>query len=490
MSKNQLSDKSVVNKKDRNLIAWYTLAFMCFSSQWSFGNIMNGFVYFNGIQVIFSWIILFILFFIPYAMMVGELGSTFKNLGGGVASWIQETSNARLAYFAGWTYWAVHVSYTASKGSAGLKAFSWLIFRNAETYDNMPTIWIQFATLVVFLFFCWIASRGINPLKQLTTLAGTSMFFMSLLFILMMFAAPSIRPNNEFLSLDFSWDNMIPEININYITNLSILVFAIGGVEKISPYVNNMKGDASREFPRSMMLCALMVGISAFLGTIAIGLMFDPVEINQNFDAYQANGAYWAFQKLGEYYGVGNLFLMIYAACNLIGQFSTLVLSIDAPLRMLLDDPVVSQYIPHKLLKKNDRGVYTNGIIMVAVLCSTIILSQIFVPGAATVMRQLTKLNSIMMPMRFLWVFVAYFMLKRSSKTFHVGYKFTKNKKLGMFFAGLCFFITLSACLTGIYDKDPFQVLLNIVTPFIMIALGLILPAVRRHEDRQLAQSK
>lgn len=100
---------------------------------------------------------------------------------------------------------------------------------------------------------------------------------------------------------------------------------------------------------------------------------------------------------------------------------------------MLLDDPVVSQFIPHKLLKKNDRGVYINGIIMMAVLCSTIILSQVFVPGATTVMRQLTKLNSIMMPMRFLWVFVAYFMLKRSTKKFHAGFKFTKNKKVGMF---------------------------------------------------------
>ncbi|WP_419775475.1 APC family permease [Ignavigranum ruoffiae] len=483
-------NKSSVAKKDRNLIAWYTLAFMCFSSQWSFGNIMNGFVYFNGLQVIFSWSLLFILYFIPYALMVGELGSTFKDLGGGVSSWIQETSTPLLAYYAGWTYWAVHVSYTASKGSGGLKALSWLVFRNAETYDNMPTIWVQLATLVVFLFFCWVASRGLKPLKQLTTLAGSSMFFMSLLFILMMFAAPNIRPDNSYLNLDFSWNNMIPAFDLKYLTSLSILVFAIGGVEKISPYVNNMKGDASKEFPKSMMLCALMVAISAFLGTIAIGLMFDPVEVNQNFDAYQANGSYWAFQKLGEYYGVGNLFMMIYAACNLIGQFSTLVLSIDAPLRMLLDDPVVSQYIPHGLLKKNKHGVYINGIYMVAILCGMIILSQVFVPGAATVMRQLTKLNSIMMPMRFLWVFVAYFLLKQSSKKFHAGFKFTKRKKLGMFFASLCFLITFIACLTGIYDPDPFQIFLNIITPFVMVSLGLILPAIRRKEDRMISTNK
>ena len=73
-------------------IPWYTLAFMAFSTVWGFGNVLNGFVYFNGIQVIFSWILMFALYFVPYALMVGELGSAFKHSGGGVSSWIHETS--------------------------------------------------------------------------------------------------------------------------------------------------------------------------------------------------------------------------------------------------------------------------------------------------------------------------------------------------------------------------------------------------------------
>ena len=67
-------------------ISWPVLAFMAFSTVWGFGNITNGFVYFNGPQVIFSWILMFALYFIPYALMVGELGSAFKNEGGGVSS--------------------------------------------------------------------------------------------------------------------------------------------------------------------------------------------------------------------------------------------------------------------------------------------------------------------------------------------------------------------------------------------------------------------
>ncbi len=217
---------------DKKKITWQALAFMAFSTVWGFGNVTNGFVYFNGIQVTLSWILMFALYFVPYALMVGELGSAFKNEGGGVSSWLNKTMGAKVAYYAGFTYWACHITYIASKGSGSLKALSWAIFRNAETYDSLPTLGVQLATLAVFLLGCFIASRGLNPLKKLLTLAGTTMFVMSLLYIVMMFAAPAINPGATFVSMDLSMKSLIPNFNVAYFTSLSILVFAVGGCEK------------------------------------------------------------------------------------------------------------------------------------------------------------------------------------------------------------------------------------------------------------------
>ena len=322
-------------------ILWYNLAFMAFSTVWGFGNVLNGFVYFNGLQVIFSWVLMFALYFVPYALMVGELGSAFKDSGGGVSSWIHETIGSKSAYYAGWTYWACHITYIASKASGGLKALSqatsWAFMPSGQDwYDGMDTVVVQALTMVVFLFFCWIASRGLNPLKKLTTLAGTSMFIMSILYIIMMFAAPVINPDGGFQSLDFSWENIIPQFNVNYFTSLGILVFAVGGCEKISPYVNKVK-DPAKGFPKGMIALAIMVMVCAILGTVAMGMMFNVNDVMANQDAYISNGAYWAFEKLGAYYGIGDSLKIIYSICNAIGQFSTLVLSIDAPLRMSAD---------------------------------------------------------------------------------------------------------------------------------------------------------
>ena len=466
-------------------IVWYNLAFMAFSTVWGFGNVLNGFVYFNGIQVIFSWILMFALYFVPYALMVGELGSAFKDSGGGVSSWINETMCPKIAYYAGWTYWACHVTYIASKGSGGLKALSWAIFRNAETYDTLPTLYVQLATLAVFLFFCWVASRGLNPLKKLTTLAGSSMFVMSILYIVMMFAAPIINPNGGYLTPDFSWDNIIPQFNVQYFTSLSILVFAVGGCEKISPYVNKVE-NPSKGFPKGMIALAVMVVVCAILGTIAMGMMFDPTVINgstESFNSYVSNGSYWAFQKLGEYYHVGDLLLIIYALCNMIGQFSTLVLSIDAPLRMLLDNEQAREFIPTKLLKQNKYGAYINGIWMVIILSGSIILIQTFVPNAAAVLAQLNKLNSVTMPMRYLWVFAAYIALRKGIEKFNPEYRFAKSQGVAYFFGFWCFIVTAACCILGMYvPGDIGSTLLNVITPIVLTLLGIILPIIKKYE--------
>ena len=159
-------------KSDAKKMLWPTLAMMAFSTVWSFGNVVNGYVYFDGTKVVFSWVLMFLLYFVPYALMVGELGATFKNANGGVSSWVNATMGAKWAYYAGWTYWACHVVYISSKGTGGLRAMAWGIFGNTKWYDGLPTAWTQLATLVVFLFFCWVTSKGIPVLKSLATIAG------------------------------------------------------------------------------------------------------------------------------------------------------------------------------------------------------------------------------------------------------------------------------------------------------------------------------
>ncbi|WP_252232603.1 amino acid permease [Clostridium sp. ZBS15] len=465
-------------KKDKQIM-WYTLAFMAFSAVWGFGNVINGFSEYDGLKAIVSWIIIFAIYFIPYALMVGELGSAFKDCGGGVSSWINETIGPKLAYYAGWTYWVVHMPYISQKPSGFIIASSWAIFQDNRISAMNPKM-LQLACLVVFLVGMYIASKGLNPLKKLSALAGTSMFVMSILFIVLMVAAPSIT-DAKLNTIDWSFKTFMPTFDTKFFTNLAILVFAVGGCEKISPYVNEMK-DPEKGFSKGMIALAIMVAVCAILGTVSLGMMFDSNNVPNDL---MTNGAYYAFQKLGEYYHLGNFFVIIYAITNLIGQFAVLIISIDAPLRMLLDS-ADKNFIPEKMFIKNKNGAYTNGHKLILIIVSIlIIVPAIGIKNVDDLVKWLVKLNAVCMPLRYLWVFIAYIALKKAGEKFNREYYFVKNNTIGIILGAWCFVFTAFACISGMYSTDIFKLILNIITPFILIGLGIIMPYIAKKNNRQ-----
>lgn len=470
-----------MENQKKNLL-WYNLAMMAFVSVWAFGNIVNNFAN-QGLTVIVSWILIIGLYFVPYALMVGELGSVFKESKGGVSSWIRGTFGTTLAYFAGWTYWVVHIPYLAQKPQAALIALGWTVKQDGNFIKDMNPMTAQLLTLAVFLLFLWIASRGITSLKVIGTIAGTSVFVMSLLYVVLMLAAPAIRGIQP-AAVDFSIKKLVPNVNFSYFTTLSMLIFAVGGSEKISPYVNNMKKPI-KDFPKGMIALATMVAISALLGSIAMSMMFDANNIPSDL---KMNGQYYAFQILGEYYGVGKLFIVIYALANLLAQISALVFSIDAPLKVLLADGD-KNFIPKALTKTNKYGAPINGYIMTAVLVGIlIIVPALGIGDMNSLFDWLLQLNSVVMPMRYLWVFLAFIGLKKAADKYKSEYKFVKNDKFAMIIGIWCFVFTAFACIMGMFPNNIeafsgqwwFQVSLNVVTPFILIGLGFILPIIAK----------
>ena len=334
----------------------------------------------------------------------------------------------------------------------------------------MNTVVLQLACLVIFIIGMYIASKGLNPLKKLSALAGTSMFIMSILFIVLMIAAPAIT-DASLNSIDWSLKSFMPTFDVKFFTSLSILVFAVGGCEKISPYVNEMK--ESSGFSKGMIALAIMVAVCAILGTVSLGMMFDSNNVPKDL---MTNGAYYAFQKLGEYYHVGNVFVILYAITNMIGQFAVLIISIDAPLRMLLGS-ADKRYIPEKLFVKNENGAYVNGHKLIFVIVSILIIVPAFGIGSVDdLVKWLVKLNAVCMPLRYLWVFVAYIALKKAGEKFGRDYFFVKNKIVGMVLGAWCFAFTAFACIGGMYSEDKFKLILNVVTPIVLVGLGLIMP--------------
>lgn len=91
------NDVLIDDQKKKSLTVT-NLIWMGFTVVWGFGNVVNNYAN-QGLAVITSWIFIMALYFIPYSLMVGELGSTFKEGQSGLSYWIKQTMGPLLAYF-------------------------------------------------------------------------------------------------------------------------------------------------------------------------------------------------------------------------------------------------------------------------------------------------------------------------------------------------------------------------------------------------------
>lgn len=397
--------------------------------------------------MITSWILLLIIYFIPYTLMVGQLGSTFKDSEGGVSDWIKFTSTKRLAFFAAWTYWVVQIPYLAQKPQTILIALGWVFQGNGKILDNLSMPVIVLLSLITFLILLYISTKGLKALKFLGTLAGGAMLVMSVLFILLAIGVPFIKPDLQLATQHMDrLSTYIPKFDFSYFTTIALLVFSVGGAEAISPYVNKVKNPA-KGFPKGMIAMVVMIGSCAILGLFAMAMIFDSNHIPNDL---MRNGAYQALAVLGKHWGIGNILVTIYAITQCINQSATLAICIDAPLQIFLGS-ADKDFIPHWLCKRTKSGMLLNGYILTGVLVGIIIVLPLFgLKEIDTLVVWMTNLNAIVSPMCFLWVFLAFMLLYRHWDRFkNAEYKFIKNPKIGFWVGAWGFAFTAFACILG-----------------------------------------
>ncbi|KXT79673.1 putative transport protein [Streptococcus sp. DD11] len=477
-------------EKNNKQLNWAMISLIAFNLVWGLGNVVNNYAQ-QGLSVVTSWVIILVIYLIPYALMVGQLGATFKEQEGGVTDWIANTSTKRLAFFAAWTYWVTQIPYLAQKSQVILISLGWIVQGNGDFLSSLSTPALVGLELLAFLFLLYLSTKGLKALKYLGTLAGGSMLVMSLLFILLAVALPAIKPDLQLATANMDKvPTYIPKFDFVYLTTIALLVFSVGGAESMSPYVNKAKNPA-KEFPKGMIAMVIMVGVCAIFGSFGMAMLFDSNNIPADL---MRNGAYQAFDVLGQHWGIGRLLVFIYAVTQFLGQASVLALNVDSHMQIFLGS-ADKDFIPGWLRKRSKTGTLVNGYILTGVLVSILIaLPLLGLKQIDSIVHWLTNLNAIVLPTSYLWVFLAFIFLYRNWDQYkNAQYIFIKNKKLGVLIGGWGFCFTAFACILGMFpqidmDKQPtewwFTFLTNIITPVLLLAIGLILPWLARREQK------
>lgn len=507
-----LSEQSNQNKQ----LTWASLGITTFTVVWGFQNVFSGYHYFEGTKSIFVWIGIMALYFLPYALMVGELGAVFKNESGGVSSWIGRTISPKAAFIVAWIYWAIETPYLSQKPSKIIVDFGWVFFGEdvlgkAIGYDILK---LQAIGIAIFLIGVWISRKGLKVLSIVSSLAGTFMFVLSMMFVLVVFVAPAITGRSLFDVIPHSWEDFTnmyslpkPEGFQTY-ERLAALVLGVGGCELISPYAKQMK-DKKRGFSKGILLAAFMVTLCAIVSTLAVAML----GIKYDTENLISTGGSVAFKALGDYlFGNGTvlstLLPRMYAFVEMCTQTAVMLICIDAPLRMILNEEN-KKFLPNFLFKKNSKGHLVNGYrLLVVIVCSLIAIPTllnfdkmvevekgVFKPMTyARVIKDVFNLIATTMPLSFLAVFVAYVLVKRQKEKFPSEYVFIKNKSLAQIVGWWCFALTLIASIWGMFESEIYmkkgeilpladwnwgKLAMNVCVPIVLIGLGFVLPKLK-----------
>lgn len=467
----------------KKYISWQTLFLMALCTVIGLDDIMYNFQN-QGMSVIFSWIVMVIFYVFPYSLMVGQLGSVFNKEGGGLSSWVRGTDGEFLGYFTAWTYWAASIPYAVDSANEIIVDVGWA-FTGSEKFQSMiPNSLFAILTFAMFIIFIIVEHHFSNSMEFLSTIGGGLMVLMTILFVILGFAAFA-KTDGHMATTNFTWKSIFPKFDWHYFSTIAMLIYAMNGCELVGPYVTKMK-NPKNDFPKAMITLAIMTAFLTIFGSFALGIYFNA---NHMPNDLKMNGAYYAFKMIGHQYGVGDFLLYVWAWTSVFFNCALLAVLLDAMTRMLISD-TGDRYMPKFLRKKDKNGLPINGYILTVSLSSFIMILGIFLPDMNDIFNWLLNLNGIVSPGVTCWIFYSFMRIRKSPEKYKSDYVFIKNDKLAYGAGLILLVVTAIATIMGITPQDVaqgsavwwYELIINIVSVVVLIGLGAILPGIRQRE--------
>ena len=477
-----MDDLTSTNKM--KAITWPVLTLMALCTVIGLDDIMYNFQN-QGMPVITSWIIMCLLYVTPYSLMVGQLGSTFSEEGGGLSSWVRGTDGEFLGYFTAWTYWAASIPYAVDSANEIIVDLGWALTGSKGFQDKIPTTMFAALTFVVFIVFIIVEHHFANSMEFLSSIGGGLMVIMTVLFVFLAFVGLA-KSGGHMATQPFTWHTIIPKFDLHYWSTVGMLIYAMNGCELVAPYVTKMKKPKS-DFPKAMITLAIMTAFLTILGSFALGIYFDAYHIPNDL---KMNGAYYVFDMGGKQFGMGKFVLYLWAWTSLLFNCALVAVLLDAMTRMLISD-TGDKYMPKFLRKKDKNGLPINGYILTVALSSFIMILGIFLPDMNDIFNWLLNLNSIVSPGVTCWIFYSFMRVRKNSKKYPSKYVYIKNDKLAWLVGLALLVVTAVATILGFAPQDVkhgsglwwYELIINIVAVIVLIGLGAILPGIRRREE-------
>lgn len=309
-----------------------SLILMIFTSVYGFNNIPRSF-YKMGYAAIPWYIISGITFFVPFAFMVAEFGSAFKNEKGGIYSWMAKSVGPKFAFIGTFMWYTSYVIWMVNV-SSGL----WVPVSNAIFGQDTTQTWKLFGIfngisgpkalgvygILWFLFVTFISTRGLDKIKKFTSVGGTAVILINVVVIIgaiVIFFANGGHMAQPIVGLKSFTQSPNPSYLGNPIMTLAFVVYALfayGGIEAVGGLVDQTE-NPEKTFPKGVMISAAVIAVGYSLLILLVGVFTNWSKVMAVKNVNLGNASYIVMTNLG--YSMGTAFGASQATSVAMGQW-------------------------------------------------------------------------------------------------------------------------------------------------------------------------
>lgn len=397
-----------------------------------------------GFSLVFFYLLMALMFFIPTALVSAELGTGWPNRGG-IYVWVREAFGKKLSLIVIWLNWVYNVIWYPT--IMALIAGTLCYLFNPGLENNK--VYMCCAVLGLFWFATLMNCFGMKVSSVFSTigaLVGT-ILPMILIAILGFFWVIQNKP----MQIEFTWNQFFPHgsqaDNLAFLTNV---LFGLLGLEMAATHAAEMR-NPQKDYPRSIFVAAIIILATIILASLAIAIVVPDKELSL------ATGIMQAFKAFLDAYQLSQ-FLPLIAICIILGGLSGAGAWIISPTKGLL---VASQdgTVPKFFATTNQNGVPVRILVAQAIVVSLLSLIFILMPTVNSTYWILSTITAQLALLVYVILFAA--ALKLHHHKAHVERSFRiSGKKWGMWLVcGLgilsCVFVILMGFLPP--SQVPFQ---------------------------------
>lgn len=386
-----------------------------------------------GVSSIGWWVVMLIIFVIPYGFITSELSTAYPG-DGGIYDWVKEAFGMKWAVRTTWFYWinvglwmpAVYIMF------AGMFA---------ELFMPDLSLWGQVVICVLLTWFTvWVCNVSADIGVWVTNIGA----ILKILVISTIGIGGFVYAMNHGVANDFSFSAMLPRLDTG-VEFLPAIVFNLMGFELVATMTKEMKN--VHDMPKAVFLS---IGITAFLyifGTVGI-LMALPVE-----SIGLVAGLIDTFKTLFGSSPVGNAMVYILGVCALLTLIGNMVSWTMGASRAAAEAAQEGE-LPAAVAKVSERGSPVGANNITGIVSTVVILSYaIFAQGNDDLFWSIFAFSSCIFLLPYLFMFPAYLKLRLTDSEHERPFKVPGGIGFQYLISIVCFFVIFQAVVLFIFPE-------------------------------------